>query len=97
MTRAETLAILHTHYAEMAERFGVVSLAVFGSASRNEAKPESDVDVLVKFKCPATFDGYFDLKFYLERLLGAKVDLVTDNALRKELRPFIEKDIVYVA
>jgi len=97
MSRTEVLAVLRSHYAEIAERFGVVSLAVFGSVARDAGTARSDVDVLVKFSGPATFDGYFDLKFYLERLLGREVDLVTDRALRRELRPFIEKELVYVA
>ena len=97
MSRAEVLAVLRGHYAEIAERFGVVSLALFGSVARDEGASGSDVDMLVKFSGPATFDGYFDLKFYLERLLGREVDLVTDKALRRELRPFIEKDLLYVA
>jgi hypothetical protein len=97
MKRQDALLALRAHYAEMAERFGIVSLALFGSVGRDEAEPGSDVDVLVKFKGPTTFDGYFDLKFYLEGLLGTEVDLVTDKALRKELRPFIEKELVYVS
>jgi len=97
MSRAEVLSILRAHYAEMAERFGVASLALFGSVARDEGGVTSDLDVLVKFAGPATFDGYFDLKFHLEQLLGCEVDLVTDKALRRELLPHIEKDLVYVA
>jgi predicted nucleotidyltransferase len=97
MSRSEALTILRSHYAEIAARFGVASLALFGSVARDESASSSDVDVLVKFSGPATFDGYFDLKFYLEGLLGREVDLVTDKALRQELRPFIERDLLYVA
>ena len=46
---------------------------------------------------PATFGGYMDLKFYLEDLLGRPVDLVTDKALRNELRPYVEKEMIRVA
>ena len=55
------------------------------------------MDVLVEFEGPATFSAYMDLKFYLEDLLGRPVDLVTDKALRKELRPNIEKEMIRVA
>jgi predicted nucleotidyltransferase len=82
---------------EIIERFGVRSLGVFGSVSRNEHDPESDVDILVEFVGPATFDGYFDLKFYLEELLGRAVDLATDQAIRDPIRPAIEKDLIRVA
>jgi len=76
---------------------GVGHLALFGSVVRGEAGPESDVDVLVEFEGKATFDRYMDLKFLLEDLLGRKVDLVTTKALRPELRPSIQRQVVYVA
>lgn len=55
---------------------------MFGSASRDEAGPSSDVDVLVSFTAPATFDRYMDVKLFIEDLLGCRVDLVTEDALR---------------
>lgn len=81
----------------LASRFDVHWMGVFGSASRGEARPESDVDILVSFQGPATLDGCFGLKFFLEELLGREVDLVTDKALRRELRERVEKDLVRVA
>jgi hypothetical protein len=72
-------------------------MAVFGSHARDEARPGSDVDILVDFNGPATFDGYMNLKFYLEDLLGCSVDLVTQKAVRPELRSYIEKDAISVA
>ncbi|MBE0546471.1 MAG: nucleotidyltransferase family protein [Rubrivivax sp.] len=66
----------------MANRFGVTSLALFGSAVRDSARLDSDVDVLVSFDGPATSTPYFGVQFFLEDLLGRPVDLVTDKALR---------------
>jgi uncharacterized protein len=60
------------------------------------ARPDSDVDILVSFDGPATSERYFGVQFYLEDLLGRPVHLVTDKALRPELRPFIEKDALHV-
>ena len=54
------------------------------------------MDVLVFFDGSATSARYFGVQLYLEDLLGAPVDLVTDKALRAELRPFIEKEAVHV-
>ncbi len=54
------------------------------------------MDILVEFSGPATFDGYMDLKFFLEDLLGCKVDLVTQKALKPRLRPYVAKDAIYV-
>lgn len=77
-------------------RFGVTDLAVFGSSVRGEARPESDIDVLVTFDGPATSHRYFGVLFYLEDHLGYPVDLVTNTALRPELRPTIEREAVHV-
>ena len=57
---------------------------------------DSDIDVLVTFDGPATVERYFGVQFFLEDLLGRPVDLVTDKALRPELRPFVEKEAVHV-
>jgi hypothetical protein len=96
MTRAETLALLSHHKDEMRRRFGVCTLALFGSRARDQAHAGSDIDFLVEFDGPATSARYFGLQFFLEDLLGAPVDLVTEKALRPQLRPFIERDAIHV-
>ena len=96
MNRSTTLQLLAVHKQTLAQRFGVVRLALFGSVVRDAAKEGSDVDVLVAFDGPATSERYFGVQFYLEDLLGSPVDLVTEKALRPELRPFIEKEAVHV-
>ena len=78
------------------ERFGVVRLALFGSTARGAASDTSDIDILVAFDGPATSRRYFGVQFYLEDLLGRPVDLVTEKALRPELRPYIQRDLVSV-
>jgi predicted nucleotidyltransferase len=97
MNRTQILALLAERQREIAARYGVKRLALFGSAAREELAASSDVDVLVEFAGPATFNAYMDLKFYLEDLLGRPVDLVTEKALRKELRPYVEKEMIRVA
>ena len=96
MDRQTTLGLLTQHKATLAHQFGVVQLALFGSMARDTATARSDVDVLVAFDGPATSARYFGVQFYLEDLLGCPVDLVTDKALRPELRPFVERDAVRV-
>lgn len=78
------------------KRLGVKSLALFGSTVRNEATPTSDIDVMVTFKSPPTFDQYIDTRFFLEDLLGCKVDLVTEDGLKPLVRAEVEKEAVYV-
>ncbi len=97
MNRASILALLHERRHVIAERFGARHLALFGSAARDELRPESDVDVLVEFDGPATYDGYFDLKEYLEQLLERPVDLVTNKGLRPRARQHVERDLIRVA
>ena len=92
LSRGETLALLQTHKAALAERFGVTDIKLFGSVARNQATVNSDVDILVSFDGPATAERFFGAQFYLEDLLGRPVDLVTDKALRPELRPYVEAD-----
>lgn len=96
MNRTETLKRLRAHRDHLSEAFGVVDMAVFGSTVRDDANAGSDVDILVHFDGPATSKRYFGLQFYLEDLLGCSVDLVTDKALRPELRPYIEREAVHV-
>ena len=97
MDRASILALLQAHRGEIATRFGARHLALFGSAARDEMRPDSDVDVLVDFGGPATFDGYFDLKDYLEELLCRPVDLVTSRGLKPRARQHVERDLVRVS
>jgi uncharacterized protein len=95
MRRSEILQELAAHRDELT-RMGVKTLAVFGSVARDEARPDSDVDLLVEFLGPATFNGYMDLKFFLEDLLGHPIDLVTRKSIRPRLKTQIESEAFYV-
>ena len=96
MNRNEVLEMLSTHKPILTERFGVTGLALFGSFARDQASEASDVDILVRFARPATSETYFGVQFYIEDMLGRAVDLVTDKALRAELRPYGEREAVDV-
>ena len=96
LSSGEALDLLRAHKPELTERFGVVELSLFGSAARGELGPESDVDILVRFDRPTDPECFFGVQFYIEDLLGRRVDLVTDKALRQELRPYIEAEAVRV-
>ena len=96
LSSSETLDLLRAHKPELAERFGVIELSLFGSAARGELAPDSDVDILVGFDRPTDPECFFGVQFYIEDLLGRRVDLVTDKALRQELRPYIEAEAVRV-
>ena len=96
MNRDEVLDALRKHKQVLRERFDVTGLALYGSFARNQATPESDVDILVRFGGPATSRSYFGTLFYIEDLLGRRIDLVTDKALRPEFRPFVEQEALDV-
>lgn len=96
MNRQHALELLKNSKPELQSRFGVTRLALFGSTARDVATSDSDVDVLVGFDGPATSKRYFGVQFYLEDLLGCPVDLVTEKALRAELRPYIELEQINV-
>jgi uncharacterized protein len=96
MNRAATLAILSKTKPILMQQFGVTRLALFGSTARDEASETSDVDILVAFDGIATSERYFGVQFYLEDCLGCAVDLVTEKALRPQLRPFIEQEAIQI-
>lgn len=96
MEREKILQLLAQHKPQLAQRYGVLRLALFGSTARDSASAESDIDILVAFDGPATSQRYFGVQFYLEDVLGRPVDLVTEKALRTELRPHIEREALHV-
>lgn len=96
MNSQEILETLRPHKQTLKERFGVEWLAIFGAFARDQATNESNIEILVKFNAPATPDSYFGVQFFIEDLLGRGVYLVTDKALRTELRPYVERERVNV-
>lgn len=96
LQKESILTILQKNQATL-KQFGVTKLAIFGSIVRGEATENSDIDILVSFEKTPTSKDYFGLQFFLEDLLEKPIDLVTDKSLRKELRPHIEKELIYVA
>ena len=96
MDRETTTRKLAQAKPELQRRFGITRLALFGSTARDQARADSDVDVLVAFDGPATSKRYFGVQFYLEDLLGVPVDLVSEKALRPELRRYVEQDQIDV-
>ena len=96
MNKQQTIQSLTKNKAVLTQRFGVTRLALFGSTARNTATDDSDVDILVSFDGVATSQRYFGVQFYLEDLLGCSVDLVTEKALRPELRQYIELEAIDV-
>ena len=93
MKRAEVLQALADHRDELAQ-MGVASLAVFGSVARDEAGPQSDVDLLIEFNRPVGFFQFFDVQQRLEKILGAKVDLGMPGGLKSRMRDRVLREAV---
>ena len=97
MKRDEVIGFLSSHRQELEERFGVCSLALFGSMARDEGGPASDVDILVEFRETPGLTEYMRLKHWLEDHLGRQVDLVMASALKPWARPAVEEEAIHVA
>lgn len=97
MKKNQVLKILGEHKEEL-RQYGVKSIALFGSVARGEDSAKSDVDILVEFDQVGHKIGLFAfvrLKRELEEILGSKVDLVTPNALKRQLKDKILKEAIY--
>jgi len=97
MDRDRALMILSDHMAELRDKHGVKSVAIFGSTARNEARDDSDVDILVEFE-PGASIGLFEfvrVQFFLEDALDRKVDLVTRGGLVPQLKERILEEAVF--
>ena len=92
LTKQEIIRKIREAKAELHRRFGVESIALFGSYARNEADGESDIDLLVEM--PPSFKNYFGLQRYLENLLGKRIDLGTK--LRRYIQLQAEKEMIRI-
>ncbi len=78
-------------------KYRVRSFAIFGSVARNRMRAQSDVDILVEFSKPVGLFTFLDLKADLEGLLKRRVDLVTADALKPQMREKVLREAVYAA
>jgi predicted nucleotidyltransferase len=95
MDREEVLSILRRHVDEL-RRQGVITLSLFGSIARGDAREGSDIDLLVELEPPYTFDRYIQAKFYLEDLLGYPVDLAMTGTLRPRVKEEVDRGAILV-
>lgn len=91
----EIIQILQKLMPELANEYYVEKLGVFGSFADGTFDKNSDVDILVDFKKPIGWK-FFTLELYLEKILGRKVDLVTKNALKEQIRDSILSQVKYI-
>jgi len=77
------------------KKYPIEKLALFGSITRADFTPQSDVDILVEFNGDIGWE-FFDLAEELEKIVGRKVDLVSGKAIKAHYLPYIKKDLIYV-
>lgn len=96
-TKQQVNEAIQAAHAELLS-LGVKSIGLFGSFVREQAAPSSDVDLLVEFDAvQQTFDNFMDVCFLLEDRLGRKVEVITPDSLSPHLKPYIMKELEYVA
>ena len=88
--------VLASSKAELRKKYNVRELGIFGSYARGQQKKSSDIDILVRFSPNATLFDFVGLGNYLEEKLKIKVDVVSENGIRPELRSNIIKGVLKV-
>lgn len=96
MERDLVLRLLQSHLPDLRRR-GVKSLALFGSVARNEARGDSDVDLLLELAYPIGYFELYDLQLYLQEVLHAPVDLGTAASMKPRVRENVLREAIYVA
>ena len=94
-SREDILRALKEELPHIRKEFHVNSVGLFGSYARGEQKKGSDVDILVEFEKPVGFFKFIELEDYLSKKIGAKVELVTPDALKPLMKPSIMGETVY--
>lgn len=95
-TKEEVLKILRQEKPELARRYGVKRLALFGSYARGDQREDSDVDILVEVD-PTIGLGFVELADRIEAALGIHVELVSDRAIKPRYWEVIKEELIDVA
>jgi len=94
-TLADILSVLRRERARLFAKYGLKSMAVFGSATRDDFRPDSDVDIMIEVERSIGI-GIIDLEIELEQIVSRKVDVVMRKAVKPHYMPYIEPDLKYV-
>lgn len=96
LSKNELIDVFKLHKTDLFNHYPIIKLGLFGSWMRNTQNKDSDVDALIELSEPITMFQFIDIQEYLEKLIGYKVDLVTINALRPEIKKRIISEVVYI-
>jgi len=94
-TLDEITKTLSEHKDELRKRYQIKEIKIFGSYAKGEQKESSDIDIIVDFEETPTFIEFIKIQEELERLLGVKVDLLTEESISPFIKPYI-KEVVAI-
>ena len=94
ITKGEILSKLNELKPELYKSYSVKEIGIFGSFVSGEANNESDIDIIVEFEKPIGWK-FFTLEIFLEKQFGRKIDLVTKNALKDQIKESILNQVNY--
>ncbi len=94
LTKEEVLKFLRKNKAFFKKEFDVDNIMLFGSYARDEATPDSDIDILIESN-KKSFDKKFDLQEFLEKEFKKKVDILYSDSVRRFVMRFIKKELIY--
>lgn len=80
---------------ELANKYGVLSIGMFGSITRKDFTAKSDIDILIDFSRPIGMD-FINLADLLEARLHRKVDLITKDGIKPSYFEAIKEDLIYI-
>lgn len=96
MTKQIILDFLSSHKEELAQKYGVTKIGLFGSYARDEQREDSDIDIAVEISNDKkTLRAFFGLKNEMECVFGKKVDLGIESTLKPIAKEYILKEIIY--
>lgn len=94
-TKNDILSKLREIKPSLHKDYAVSRIGLFGSFSEGVNTPDSDIDLLVELDRPIGWK-FFTLELYLQKIFGRKIDLVTKNALKEQIRETILKQVYFV-
>ena len=90
----DIIKVLNKNIELIKREYSVEKIGVFGSYAKGMQTESSDIDILVEFKNP-TYDNFINLAFYLEKLFGKRIDLVTVKGVSPYIYPYVKKEVIW--